>query len=63
MGWEERLGRLSWSGFPERTENEAGFVQEENNLVCLFLMFVNRTNKLRCSLFVALGAVGVFMLI
>lgn len=59
LGWEVRLGRFSWSGFPEMTENESGFVQE-TFFVCLFLMFGKRTNKRRCSLFVALSEVGIF---
>lgn len=29
VGWEEEEGMLPWSGFPEMTESEAGFVQEE----------------------------------
>lgn len=58
--WAGKRGRkcFPWSGFPEMTENEAGFVQEENNFFFWFLMFGNRTDKLRCNLFVALSAVG-----
>lgn len=45
LGWEVRLGRFSWSGFPEMTENESGFVQEENNLFCLFVFNVWKEDK------------------
>lgn len=37
MGWEEEEGMLPWSGFPEMTESEAGFVQEEKPFLGLGL--------------------------